>query len=205
MNIVIKGIEKKDYTSAIQFAIKGMHFDWYFNDGLLRNMYGKYFWYSELNKATQILAAYVDNKLVGVLLANMKDESKLHSNVFEKTYVRFIDFLQNTFFKDSGGLYESTTFNQLQHFLKNHDPDGEIVFLAADKELNIKGIGTTLLNAFEKIEKGKLVYLYTDDACNYNFYERKGFVRNEEDQIILDTPKGDVTLNCYLYSKRIEI
>ena len=93
----------------------------------------------------------MDDKLVGVLLANMKDESKLHSNVFEKIYIRFIDFLQNTFFKDSGGLYESTTFNQLQHFLKNHVPDGEIVFLVADKESNIKGIGTTLLNIIDHV------------------------------------------------------
>ncbi len=199
MNIVIKDIEKKDYKKAIQFAIKGMHFDWYFNDGILLNTYGKYFWYLELNKATQILAAYVDNKFVGVLLANMNNEPTLHSNIFEKTYVTFIDFLQNTFFKDSGGLYESTTQKQLNHFLESHKPDGEIVFLAVDKDAHIKGIGTALLNALEEKEKEKLVYLYTDDACDYGFYEHKGFVRNEEEQIILDTPKGDVVLNCYLF------
>ena len=29
MNIEIKSLRKKDYKKAIQFAVKGMHFDWY--------------------------------------------------------------------------------------------------------------------------------------------------------------------------------
>ena len=72
MNIEIKDIRKKDYEKAIQFAIKGMHFDWYLNNKFLLNAYGRYFWYLEVNRATQILAAYVGDKFVGVLLAEIK-------------------------------------------------------------------------------------------------------------------------------------
>lgn len=202
MNFVIKNIDKKDYKRAIDLAVKGMHFNWYFKNDFLLYAYGKYFWYLELNEATQILAAYVDDKFVGVLLARFNNEKNMHNNFFEKAYVKVIDFIQNSFFKNSAGLYEETCEKQLNHYLLNNDPDGEIVFLAGDS--NYKGVGTTLLHELENREKGKVVYLYTDDACTYEFYEHRGFIKNEENNITLKTEKGEVILNCFLYCKKIK-
>ena len=204
MNIEITEIRKQDYKKAIQFAIKGMHFDWYLDSDFLLNAYGRYFWYLEINRATQILAAYVDNKFVGVLLAEMYAEEKKQNNIFQKVYVKFVDIIQKTFFKDGAGLYEETTKAQLKKYLQNHKPDGEIIFLAADPDCKVKGVGTALLNALEKREQGKTIYLHTDDACTYKFYEHRGFVRKEETDIVLEMPKGKVPLKCFVYSKVIE-
>lgn len=203
MEIEIKDIQKKDYKKAIQFAIKGMHFDWYLNSPLLLNAYGRYFWYLEINRATQILAAYVDNEFVGVLLAEIKGEKKKRQSFLQQIYVKFVDAVQKIFFKDGAGLYEDTTKEQLAHYLKCNSPDGEIIFLAADPDCKIKGIGTALLNALEEKEKGKMLYLYTDDACTYQFYEHRGFERVEEKEIVLDMPKGKVPLRCFVYSKKM--
>ena len=52
-----------------------MHFDWYTKNKLLLNLYGRYFWYLELNRATQIIALYADDES-GVLLADIKGKSK---------------------------------------------------------------------------------------------------------------------------------
>lgn len=87
--------------------------------------------------------------------------------------------------------------------MKSNVPDGEIIFLAADPDCKVKGIGTALLNALEQKEKGKLLYLYTDDGCTYQFYEHRGFERVEEKEIVLEMPKGKVPLICFVYSKRI--
>lgn len=201
MKIEIKDIRKKDYKKAIQFAIKGMHFDWYLNNKFLLNAYGRYFWYLEINRATQVLAAYADGKFVGVLLAEMKGEEKTHQNFLQKIYVKLVDGIQKSFFKGGAGLYEDTTKEQLAHYLKSNTPDGEIVFLAADPDCKIKGIGTALLNVLEKKERGKTLYLYTDDACTYQFYEHRGFKRVEEKEVILEMPKGKVPLKCFVYSK----
>lgn len=65
-------------------------------------------------------------------------------------------------------------------FFKDEEPDGEIAFLAADPDYQGKGIGSALLKALEKDEKGKLVYLYTDNACSYGFYEHRGFLKAEQ-------------------------
>ena len=201
MNIKITDIRKQDYKKAIQFAIKGMHFDWYLNNKFLLNAYGRYFWYLEINRATQILAAYVDDVFVGVLLAEVYSEEKKQSDFWQKFYVKIVDVIQKTFFKDGAGLYEDTTKVQLKNYLQNNKPDGEIIFLAADPDCKIKGVGTALLNELAKREQGKLIYLHTDDACTYQFYEHRGFERKEETDIVLEMPKGKVPLKCLIYSK----
>lgn len=111
--------------------------------------------------------------------------------------------IQRMFFKDGAGIYEDTTKEQLAHYLKSHIPDGEIIFLAADSDCKIKGIGTALLNALEKKEPGKTLYLYTDNACTYQFYEHRGFERVEEKEILMNMPKGKINLKCFIYSKTI--
>ncbi|MBS6762174.1 MAG: GNAT family N-acetyltransferase [Clostridium sp.] len=203
MKIEIKDIRKKDHKKAIQFAIKGMHFDWYLDNKFLLNAYGRYFWYLEINRATQILAAYADGEFAGVLLAEIKSEEKKYQSFLQKSYIKIVDVIQRTFFKGGADLYEDTTKELLAHYLKSNTPDGEILFLAADPDCKIKGIGTALLNALEEKEKGKTLYLYTDDACTYQFYEHRGFERAEEKEIILKMPKGRVPLKCFVYSKTV--
>ena len=203
MKIEIKDIRKKDHKKAIQFAIKGMHFDWYLDNKFLLNAYGRYFWYLEINRATQILAAYADGEFVGVLLAEVKSEEKKYQSFLQKIYIKIVDVMQRTFFKGGADLYEDTTKELLAHYLKSNTPDGEILFLAADPDCRIKGIGTALLNALEEKEEGKTLYLYTDDACTYQFYEHRGFERAEEKEIILKMPKGRVPLKCFVYSKTV--
>lgn len=136
-------------------------------------------------------------------MAEMKGEEKKHQKFSQKIYVKMIDIIQNIFFRGGAGLYEDTTKEQLKHYLEHHSPDGEIIFLAADPDCKIKGIGTALLNALEEKIKGKTVFLYTDDACSYQFYEHRGFERVEEKEIIMALPKGKVPLKCFIYSKKV--
>lgn len=70
----IRELRHQDRNKAIQFAMTGMHFDLYLDNKLLRHLYSRYFWYMEMNRATQIIAAYQDDTLAGVLLAKMNGE-----------------------------------------------------------------------------------------------------------------------------------
>ena len=203
MAIEITDLKRKDYKTAIQFAIKGMHFDWYLDSNFLLQAYCRYFWYLEMNRATQILAAYADGKFVGVLLAEIYGEEKKHRVWTERLYVKFVDTIQRLFFKDGAGLYEDTVKAQLAHYKKSNKPDGEIIFLAADPDAKIKGVGSALLHALEAKIPGKTLYLHTDDACTYQFYEHRAFQRVEEQDIVLEMPKGKVPLKCFIYSKVI--
>lgn len=190
----------KDEKKAIQFAIKGMHFDWYLDSPLMLSLYGRYFWYLETSRATQMIAAYHGDVFVGVILAEIKGEPKLNTSIWRKGYVRFVEWVQRTFFKDSVGVYDETNKKMFARYSQNNTPDGEIIFLAADPDCGIKGIGSMLLAELERRENGKMLYLYTDNACTYQFYEHRGFDRVDEEDIVLELDKK-VPLTCLLYSK----
>ncbi|MGN1175566.1 MAG: GNAT family N-acetyltransferase [Roseburia sp.] len=204
MHIELAKFQKQDENKAIQFAIKGMHFDWYLNNKTALALYGRYFWYLETSRATQMIAAYADGKFVGVILAEIVGEPKLNSSVWRKGYVKFFDWIQRMFFKDSVGVYDHVNQQMYQAYHKTNQPDGEIIFLAADPDCGIKGIGSMLLAELERREKGKKVYLYTDNACTYQFYEHRGFERVGEENIALDLGNKTIPLTCLLYSKSIE-
>lgn len=159
----------------------------------------------ELNRATKGYGAYVDGRFMGVLLADIKGEPKKYYSSLRAIYVAFFDWLQNLIEGKGVGTYDNANQKMYQDFCKKYTPDGEIIFLAAEPDSKVKGIGTALLSAFETDEPGKLVYLYTDNACTYQFYEHRGFSRAEEQQIILDLQKRKVPLTCLFYTKKIGI
>lgn len=42
--IEIREIRRQDYKKAQQFAIQGMHFDWYMDSKVILDLYARYFW-----------------------------------------------------------------------------------------------------------------------------------------------------------------
>ncbi len=81
--------------------------------------------------------------------------------------------------------------------------DGEVRFLTCDPTLLGKGIGSKLLNEFEKRNKNKNVVLFTDDECNYKFYEYKNYLRMDEKDITFKVYDKDLLLRCFLYYKEL--
>lgn len=203
MKLEIKELNKKDNSKVIKYAIKGMHFNLYLDNKLELNLYGRYFWYLELLNATQVISAYIGDELAGVLVAEIKGENKVYKSFWKKLYVNIFEWIQKTFFEDSVGEYDQANKEMLEAYKEKNNPDGEIRFLAANPDIKIKGIGTLLLNELEKREKGKEIYLFTDDQCTYQFYEHRGFDRVGEKDIILSlTSKKEVPLKCFLYRKK---
>ena len=201
--ISIRELDPKDRNKAISFAISGMHFDQYITNPLLLRLYGRYFWYLENSRATHLKAAYQGDELLGVILAEVKGQPPLRQCWYEKAFSRTIDWLQKTFFKSSAGTYDTVNKDMLDVYKEHYQPDGEIIFLAANPTLKVKGVGTALLNALEKDLSGKEIYLYTDSLCTYQFYEKRGFERYQERTIELTLNKKKVPLSCFLYRKKI--
>ena len=201
MDLEFAQLKKADYKKAIQFAIEGMHFNWYLDNKLLQNLYGRYFLYLEMSRATQAIAAYKGDELAGVLLCEMKGEAKKDHSIWKSAYVKIFDFLQNLFVKNGVAPYDEANRGMLVEYCKHNSPDGEIIFLAANPNIKAKGIGSMLLRELEEREKGKKVFLYTDSACTYQFYEHRGFELAQEKDITLKIGNKEVALRCLLYSK----
>jgi ribosomal protein S18 acetylase RimI-like enzyme len=203
MEVEIRALERKDFNKVIDFAIKGMHFHRYVDSEFTLRLYGRYFLYSELEHATQVLAAYIGDRLVGILMADMKNEPKSNGSFWRKIFVRMVQVVMAAIFKGGPDIYDSANKAMFENFVKRTTPDGEICFLAADPAIHGKGIGTKLLDELSRREKGKLIYLYTDDNCTYQFYEHKGFERSEEKEIKMELSGKTVPLICLLYSKQL--
>lgn len=201
MKLEIRPLQKCDYNKAIQFAIKGMKFNVYMDSPWVLKMYGRYFWYMELEQASQVIAAYNGDELAGVLLADIKGERKATHSALRSAYVKMIDFAQEKLFPSGVDPYNNANREMLKEYRQNADPDGEICFLAADPDKKLKGVGTALLEELKRREFGKRVYLYTDNNCTWQFYEHRGFMRVGERKISLDFDIKKVPMECFMYSK----
>ena len=203
MEIVIKEIiRKKDYKKAIRYAIEGMQFNRYLNNKIFLNLYGRYFWYLELTNSTQIISAYIGDELVGVLLANINGARK-YKSFYKSLYVKIFNFFQNILYKEGVGIYNETNREMFEKYKNNNKPNGEIKFFAVNPNIKGKGIGSKILEVFERKEKGKQIFLFTDEGCSYQFYEHRGFERVGEKDILLDLNDRKVNFKCFLYRKNI--
>ena len=195
-----KKLKRKDYKIAIESAIIGMHFDWYIDQKWIQKLYGKYFLYSELLNATNIYTAYYGDDFAGLMLVNLRNYPKAYHSLAKSLYVKFFDFLERKSGNEAD-IYDMTNDMMLERYEKGNVVDGEISFLAANPSLKIKGVGRFLLHCVEQDLQNKKLYLYTDDACNYGFYEHMHFNRDEAESIILKLPKGDIPIDCFFYTK----
>lgn len=143
---------------AQKFEIQGMHLDWYIDSKVTLSLYAKYFLYMELNRATKVYGAYVDDIFVGVLLAEIKNEPKCYHSGSKAIYVKIFDWFQHLVAGEGVEEYEKANKDMYKSFCQKNNPDEEIIFLAADLNCKIKDIGTALLSAFEKDESGKIIY-----------------------------------------------
>ena len=203
MDIEIRALDPKDYSKVIEFAIKGMNFRRYVEGKIELSLYGRYFLYLELKRATKVLAAYMGDTLVGVLMASMNDEPEKYGSFWRNLYVKLVDMVMAVAYKSGTAPYDAANAAMLKEYKKRANPEGEICFLAADPAIWGKGIGTRLIDELARLEKGRLVYLYTDNNCTYQFYERKGFERSEEKKIEMEIHGKTAPLTCLLYSKTL--
>lgn len=203
MSLEIRPLRRRDHRRAMRFAFTGMHFQWYTDNRLLLFLYSRYFWYLELGRATRVFAAYEGGALAGVLLARFEGERVAQPSLWRAAFVKCFDCLEHLLFPGGGSVYEDANRALYAQYRRHCAPDGELLFLAADPEMPRRGVGTLLLRALEAAAPGKTVYLYTDDGCNYAFYEHRGFDLAGERRIALEITGKHVDLRCMLYSKRL--
>lgn len=197
MSFDIKELRKNDYKKIVEFASTGMHFDWYASNKLFLYLYLKYFWYRELIGATDIIAAYQGNRVAGAMLINFKGKKKKYKTLFKSFYVKVFDLFG---VEDN---YDDANKEMLESCKREYPLDGEISFLVVNPDFQSRGVGSLLLSELERRNKGKSIYLYTDNGCNYKFYEHRGFIKSGEKEIQTIINGKKAPLMCYLYTKNL--
>lgn len=199
--ISIRPLATKDFPQVVTFAIEGMHFDRYFQNPLALRAFGYYFVEHEYANATQALGAYEDGRLVGVLFASETAAPKPHATWPRRLLVASYQRLMHVFAGQGTPAYDAANADMLAAFTAKKAADGEISLLATDPMLQGRGIGSQLLAAFARTAKGKRYFLYTDSDCVYQFYDHRGFIREQTRQIELTLGAKQFPLTCMLYSQ----
>lgn len=201
MKLKIKPLRHADFKLAREFAVTGMHLDRYTRNRLELALYSRYFWNSEITRATRAYGAYLDGRFVGTLLAEMAGEQPVFVSSWRKLTNRMIDWLVYGLYGAMAEPYDRADREMFQTYRQTNDPDGEVLFLAVDPQVYGEGIGSRLVAQLQRDESWKLIYLYTDSGCTYQFYDHRGFERVGEREIALSESGKVVPMTCYLYSK----
>jgi hypothetical protein len=106
-----------------------MHFHRYVDNKIALRLYGRYFLYLELERASQVLAAYMGGQLVGILMADMKNEPKQYSSFWRKLYVKIFKAIMTVAVKGGPDIYDEANKAMFQKYVNRAIPDGEICFL----------------------------------------------------------------------------
>ena len=202
-DVEVRTLRYRDFNAARKFAIEGMHVKRYCHSEIEVFVYSWFFFCMEILKASTALGAYLDDKLVGVLLVEERGKPKIFHSVFCYYCVSFVSWILSIFYKNSSGLYDEVNANFLKSFRKTYSDDGEIMYFAVDPTIIGKGIGSKLLQKFERQAKGKTIFLFTDDGCTYQFYEKRGFTRFSKQDIHMTIRNKKVVMSCFLYYKTI--
>ena len=202
-SLQLRPFREKDTSKAIHFAIVGMHFDWFSRSKLYLALLGRFFLYLELLGSTHILAAYDGDDLVGLLTAKVSGAKVTYHSFWKRLYVKLFSFFARFLSKKGPGEYATTNEAFLTRYSETHSPDVELSFLAADPDRVGQGIGSFLLNAFEQQVAGKNIYLFTDSACTWQFYEKRGYLREAEKVVSFNILGKESEISCFLYAKHI--
>lgn len=153
--------------------------------------------------------ALKDGNVIGVILgsaSNDKNRLKKPHNILISLYSIFKLTLSS--WKNREVVKSFIKINKTYKEIisgKNDDFEGALqLFIVSEKSRGL-GIGKTLLNQLLEYMKEmsiKSFYLYTDDRCNYKFYDRQNFNRINEKEISFNS--FNQKLNIFLYSYRVK-
>ena len=163
-----------------------------------------------LHEATFGKVAALDGTVVGVIFGVVDNDAPCFKHLSYDLTPYIITLLQA---KDSDrqGMCEYTTkqlatYKALIHDIED-EYDGTLDFLALSKAAQGKGIGKLLWLAlkthFEEKNVRK-VYLFSDNECNFGFYESQGFTRRRNKSMCVSFARGEDKTEQYLYEYMLD-
>ncbi len=194
---------KKDYPKVCNLICTSFVLDDYVSDAKTLELVNKRYLCSSLAEQTYNLVAEVDGQVVGVIMG-ASDHAK-------HTAATAVNALQSLFYSlriilfhrkpcsGQGNIHQA--YGDLIRDRRNQY-DGVLTLFIVQEKFRGFGIGRVLLRAAQEYWKAQGTsssYLYTDDTCNYGFYEHMGFTRANERKVDILRNGKKAELGVYLY------
>ena len=212
--VLYREMTKKDYPCIKKLICEAFDFHHLTQDSQLLNYIATLYLHECITKSTYSEVAIKDNKVIGVILGNVKEEKKNFLNKINSRlsyiYTYFKLLFHNSQRKNSILKYFQAFENTYEELIagKEMEFQGSVQLFIVSKESRGLGVGKRLLSNLLKHMKDnnvKLLYVYTDSECNYGFYEHLGFELFNQKSVYLDPVKSNVdiflmlnnlTINC---------
>lgn len=202
--VIYRDLEKKDYGRIKELICEAFGFDQFIQDrnflDLILNMYLQ----SCILGSSYSKVAEKNNRVIGIILGKAKADKnhlgKFH-NIVSAASSGFKTIVANK--ENRKALKEFSKVNATYEELikgKKDNFQGCIQLFIVSEESRGLGVGKTLVQHvfnYMNSHNTKSIYLYTDNRCNYRFYDSQNFKRLNEKEIHLDSLNSK--LNVFLY------
>lgn len=203
--IQYRQIEKSDYNRVKELICEAFKFDEFLNDKKVLDSILTLYLQGCIMDSSYSQVALKDNKVIGIILGNSKsDKKKLRK--FHNVTSSFSSLSRLALSSKSNKklLKEFTKIqNVYKEIIKGKEDkfQGCVQLFIVSKESRGLGIGKVLMSNlldYMKINDVKSLYLYTDNRCNYGFYDSQNFRR--ECEKLMSFNAINTKLEVYLYS-----
>ena len=184
MNITYRKMNRGDYQ-AVKKLIRQAWFDEYEFSDRVKNSYAKAYLRTYLADSNYRMVACDEGNVIGFLLGKRRKIGFIEKNrnLFLLFWIRFGFIFTKPGRRKNKILRKTEEVNR--RLLKKHEDYlvNELALFIIDEEYQGKGIGTQLEKDFSSYLKDngeEYMYLFSDTYSDYEFYERKGYIRGGE-------------------------
>ncbi|EJS65774.1 N-acetyltransferase [Bacillus cereus] len=201
-----RSIVREDYESIKHLIGEAFGFNQFITDKNYLDSLLNFYLQSCILGSSFSKVAEKDNKVIGVILGDSeKDKNRLkrfHNNFsFAYNTLKLImTNKENREFLKSFIKVEKTYKELIQG--KEDRFQGCIQLFIVSEESRGLGVGKTLMNylfQYMRTEDVTSLYLYTDNNCNYRFYDKQNFKRVTEKEITFESIQENLNIFLYRY------
>lgn len=201
---MLRPIKKDDYQAIHQMIGQEWHQDLYQVDKTLADAYVNFDVNACLQASTFGRVAEIDGQVLGVVMGRDLSQNPTLGSLAKDLNKSLAILLQapDEVRKELTDFYhlEKGTYKQLVDD-SPYDYDGEVTLFILSPEARGKGLGSKLFDAvvnYLDSQNCQNFYLYSDDACNFGFYDHRGLCQR---QAIDVKPGQDQGFKYYLYDR----
>ncbi|MCW9133724.1 GNAT family N-acetyltransferase [Bacillus paramycoides] len=207
MNTVkYRSLVKEDYEPIKHLIGEAFGFNQFITDKKFLNSLLSFYLQSCILGSSFSKVAEKDNKIIGVILGDSeKDKNRLKKfhNTFSFAYNTLKLFMTNKENREflKAFIKVQKTYKELIKGKEDHFQGCIQLFIVSEESRGL-GVGKNLMNAlFQYMTKEDVtsLYLYTDNACNYGFYDKQNFKRVKEKAIHFGPKEEDFNIFLYRY------
>ncbi|MGL5347527.1 MAG: GNAT family N-acetyltransferase [Peptostreptococcaceae bacterium] len=198
-------IEKSDYEIVKKLICEAFKFNEFLSDKKVLDSILTLYLQGCIMDSSYSQVAVKDNKVIGIILGNSKSDKKKLRKFHNIT--SSLSSLCRLAFSSKANKNLLKEFTKIQNVYKEiikgkeNNFQGSVQLFIVSTESRGLGVGKTLMTNlldYMKVNDVKSLYLYTDDRCNYGFYDSQNFRREAEK--LMNFNAVSTKLEVYLYS-----